>query len=165
VFRIRRYLPAFALVALLLAGCGDGGDSAGNSVKTQPVNYLSGGASDLERQLGNTFRKGLYRLAVMGQPTDDAADLGQQLPTGVLDGMSCATSMTKPSGDPWKWSCTARWQTPEGRAEKTRYAAEVTGGGCIYAQSDPPLPQVNDVTIKAPAEHPLSSLVVPIKGC
>ena len=49
--------------------------------------YLA--APDLERQLGNAFRKGLYRLAVMSQRTEDAMDLGQRLPTGLLRDVSC----------------------------------------------------------------------------
>ena len=67
----------------------------------EPAPRPSGGylaAADLERQLGNAFRKGLYRLAVMSQRTEDAMDLGQRLPTGLLRDVSCDSAGPRPGG-------------------------------------------------------------------
>ena len=81
--------------------------------------YLA--AADLERQLGNAFRKGLYRLAVMSQKTEDAMDLGQRLPTGLLRDVSCdvGAAAAERAGGPWSWTCKVSWRSVEGRAQRT----------------------------------------------
>ena len=157
-------LLAVLVCSVLVAGCG-GQDAQSDSAAAQPVAYVSGGAPSIERQLGNTFRAALDRLAVMSQTTDDAADMGQQLPAGTLEGMNCEPNGPKPSGGIWKWSCSADSKSVNGKAKRIKYRVQVTGKGCIYAQADPAMRQIPDATIHAPAENPLSSLVVPIKGC
>jgi hypothetical protein len=116
--------------------------------------------------LGNGFRAGLDRLAVMSQPPDDASDLGQSLPTGLLDRVSCAAAAPRPAGRaPWPWRCTVRWETARGRARRTGYAVRVTAAGCYSAGADPALPPHRDPTIQTYSEHPLNTLVSVRAGC
>jgi hypothetical protein len=162
-----RRLAAIALLlaAPVVSGCG-GGDHARAEKGTQrPAGaYLSG--ADLERQLGNAFRKGLYRLAVMQQRSEDAMDLGQPLPTGLVDQVSCAANGTRPaSGRPWAWKCSIRWQTVQHRAQQTRYTVRLDPGDCFAAGASPPRRPQYDVTIRTYAEDPLNALWSVRAGC
>ena len=131
---------------------------------TDPVRYLSG--ADLERQLGTSFRRGLYRLAVMSQPSDDAADLGQDLPTGLVESVRCRASGAQPAaGAPWPWRCVVRWRTVEQRARRTRYDVRDLPAGCFAAGAAPRLAQRYDSTVRTYAEHPLNVLGSATRGC
>jgi hypothetical protein len=126
--------------------------------------YLA--AADLERQLGNSFRTGLYRLAVMSQKSEDAMDLGQRLPTGLLRDVRCASAAARPrSGGAWPWSCDVRWKTVEGHAERTRYTVRLTLGECFAAGAAPRRQPHYDATIRTYAEDPLNALGSPRRGC
>ncbi len=115
------------------------------------------GRGQAERALGNAFRRGLYRLAVMTQPGEDPTDLGQPLPTGLLDTVACAGAPPR--------RCTVRWQAVDGRARRTGYRIRLTKKGCLYANAEPALPQIQDVLTKAPAEDPRNFLVAAVRGC
>jgi hypothetical protein len=130
-----------------------------------PGRFLS--PAELDTQLGNGFRQGLYRLAVMSQPGDDAADMGQQLPTGSVRAVSCDPAGPRPSGAAakWKWSCGVRWATVDGAGKSTRYAVDMTTRGCFYAAATPHLPEHYDSTIRTYSEHPLNSLQSLRSGC
>jgi hypothetical protein len=162
-----RKLTAIALLlaAPVVSGCG-GGDRASSEKLTQhPTgDYL--GASDLERQMGNAFRKGLYRLAVMQQHSEDAVDLGQPLPTGLVDRVSCASAGARPAGErPWAWSCSVRWRSVEHHVQQTRYAVRLTAGECFSAGASPPRRPQYDVTIRTYSEDPLNALGSVRPGC
>src|ERR1700754_2623155 len=86
-YRAARNAAIPLLAAILAAGCGGSGhhpaDAATASASTpRAVGYLRG--DERRRDLGNGFRAGLDKLAVMDQPVDEATDLGQELPTGLL---------------------------------------------------------------------------------
>ncbi len=155
------------LFALLAAGCGGGGHRsavAATASAPQGAGYLTEG--ELRRDLGNGFRAGLDRLAVMDQPVDDATDLGQELPTGLLERVSCSQAGPKPAGaEPWPWSCTVKWTTAAGRARTTRYAVRLFATRCFAAGADPALPAHRDPTIGSFAEHPLNTVVSVKRGC
>jgi hypothetical protein len=156
---------AILLAAPLLTGCG-GGDHASSTEKVaKPAGgYLS--ASDLERQLGNAFRKGLYRLSVMTQRSEDAKDLGQPLPTGLLDRVSCTSDGARPGGaGVWMWSCGVRWKSVEGHRESTRYAVRLTPGLCFAAGATPTRAKRYDATIRTYSEDPLNVLGSVRPGC
>ena len=156
---------AILLAAPLVTGCG-GGDHASSTEKVaKPTGgYLS--APDLERQLGNAFRKGLYRLSVMTQRSEDAKDLGQPLPTGLLAGVSCTSDGARPSGGgAWMWSCGVRWKSVEGRGESTRYAVRLTPGLCFAAGATPARAKRYDATIRTYSEDPLNVLGSVRRGC
>ena len=134
------------------------------SAPTPVGGYLA--AADLERQLGNSFRHGLYRLAVMSQKSEDAMDLGQRLPTGLLSGVHCGSAGAQPSGGAaWSWSCDVRWKTVEGHAQRTRYDVRLTRGECFAAGAAPRRPVHYDATIRTYAEDPLNALVSARRGC
>jgi hypothetical protein len=155
---------ALLLAAPVLAGCG-GGDHASSEKLAQPKGgYLS--APDLERQLGNAFRKGLYRLSVMSQRSEDAKDLGQPLPTGLLDRVSCTESAPRPSGGgAWQWSCGVGWKSVEGHREQTRYAVRLRPGQCFAAGATPVREKRYDATIRTYSEDPLNVLGSVRPGC
>lgn len=161
-------LLAAAALALAAAGCGDDASARKTSDVRRtidangPARFL--GAADLQRQLGNRFRAGLYRLAVLTQTTEDAADLGQSLPTGVVDATTCRP--TGPgSATVRPWSCTVRWTTVDEQPRVTRYRVGVTRPGCFLATAHPHLRAVHDATIHAETEHPLGFLASTVKGC
>ena len=153
------------LVALVAAaGCGGAHHRATAASTPHAVGYLPAG--ELQRDLGNGFRAGLDKLAVMDQPVDDATDLGQELPTGLLDRVSCSAAAPKPAkAQPWQWSCSVRWTTAAGRARTTRYAVRLFPTRCFAAGADPALPAHRDPTIGSFAEHPLNTVVSVKRGC
>jgi hypothetical protein len=118
----------------------------------------------LRVDLGNSFSVGLYRLAVMSQPADGATDLGQSLPTGVLDGVSCGRPETAGGGTEHA-DCTVRWRTQAGDPRSTDYRVRLYPDGCFDASARPSLPPHVDPTIEGYSEHPLNVLVGAEKGC
>jgi hypothetical protein len=158
-------VTALLLAAPLLVGCG-GGAHAGRTASSAPRpvgGYLAG--ADLERQLGIAFRTGLYRLAVMSQKTEDAMDLGQRLPTGLVREVRCASTTARPGGDGvWTWGCDVRWKSVEGRAQRTRYDVRLTRGECFAAGAAPRRQPHYDSTIRTYSEDPLDALVSVRRG-
>lgn len=121
----------------------------------------------LRVDLGNSFSAGLYRLAVMSQPTDGATDLGQSLPTGVLDGVACeppAAGDARADGIEVA-RCSVRWRTQGGSPRSTAYRVRLYPDGCFDASARPSLPPHVDPTIEGYSEHPLNVLVGAEKGC
>jgi hypothetical protein len=149
----------------VVSGCGGEGRAASEPTTPRPAGgYLA--ASDLERQLGNAFRKGLYRLAVMTQRSDEAGDLGQPLPTGLLRGVRCASNVPHPSGGrAWAWTCSVAWRTVEGRPEQTRYVVRLQPGKCYAAGATPERKPRYDATIRSYSVDPLNALGSLRPGC
>jgi hypothetical protein len=155
-----------------ITGCG-GGDSAeklagvraaANAAPRAPGRFLT--RAELATQLGNGFRRQLYRLAVMSQPGDDAADLDQALPTGTLRDVVCGADGAQPAGaGGWPWSCAVRWETVDGRRRTTRYSVSLTARGCFFAAAHPRLPEQYDATIRTYSEHPLNAVQSLRRGC
>ena len=159
---MRRGAPA--LLLLVLAGCGGAHHGAAATPPARAVSYL--GAAELERDLGNGFRAGLDRLAVMEQPRDDASDLGQERPSGLLDRVTCEQAQAKPAkSQPWPWRCTVRWQTTAGHAKTIRYAVRLFPTRCFAAGATPALTPHRDPTIESYSEHPLNTVISVKKGC
>lgn len=149
---------------LIAAGCGDSRrPAAAARVASGEPRFMS--ATDLERDLGNGFRFGLYRLAVMAQPRDAAPDLGQDLPTGTLQRVRCAADAPRPRGTAWPWRCAVAWRTLAGRDRHTRYVVRNLPTGCFSAGARPALPAHRDATIASFSEHPLNALVSVRKAC
>ena len=147
-----------------IAGCGGQGHAASQDPPRPAGGYLAG--SDLERQLGNAFRKGLYRLAVMSQRNEDAMDLGQSLPTGLLRGVRCDSTTPRPTGGgAWTWGCTVSWRTVEGRGQRTRYDVRLRRGECFGAGATPHRAARYDATIRTYSEDPLNALGSARPGC
>jgi hypothetical protein len=129
------------------------------------AHYIS--APDLRRELSNGFAAGLDRLAVMSQPSDDAADLGQALPSGTVGDVSCDSAAPKPSevADPWMWRCRVGWETVAGQPRTTRYEVRLFPTGCFAAGATPRYPQHRDTTIESFSEHPLNAVASVRRGC
>lgn len=158
-------LVSVALAAALQAGCGGAAAPTTATHTTAAPTPRFSSAPVLERRVGTTFRDALYRLAVMSQTGDAAADLGQPLPAGLLDAARCRPLTPAPRGTHWQFGCSVRWETPGGHRERTAYAVSTTNRGCWEAHARPALPLIHDATTRAPAEHPLDHLVGAIKGC
>jgi hypothetical protein len=164
---LRRPLALLALLPLAAAGCGGGGSgdpaSPPGAAAPRRGHYLAG--PDLERELGSGFRDGLYRLAVMSQRSDDAADLGQSLPTGLLDRVRCAPAAPQPSSGVWRWRCRVRWKAVDGKRQRTHYDVRLQPGGCFSAGATPRRPEPYDATIHAYGEDPLNGIVSASRAC
>ena len=121
----------------------------------------------LRVDLGNAFSAGLYRLAVMSQPSDGATDLGQPLPTGLLGGVACAAAAggEREAGKTEITHCSVRWRTQGGDPRRTSYRVRMYADGCFDASARPSLPPHIDPTIEGYSEHPLNVLVGAEKGC
>jgi hypothetical protein len=159
---------ALVLTAALActAGCGGGSDGpaqAKSEASTPSGGYLKG--AELQRQLGNAFRKGLYRISVMTQRSEDAKDLGQPLPTGVLQSVRCAAAGAQPAGGAWTRSCRVVWQTVAGTPQTTRYDVRLRKGECFAAGATPQRRPRYDATIKTYSQDPLNALVSLRPGC
>jgi hypothetical protein len=153
-----------APAVLALASCGGGTAASGMRQPDSQAREATGRAvtgADLATQLGVGFRRGLYQLAVMSQPDDEATDLGQKLPTGKLRDVHCRPTATNAS----TWACAVRWETVDGRRTATRYRIDVTPHGCFYGSAQPPLPQRYDATIGTYSEHPLNAVRSSEPGC
>lgn len=163
--RVKIPTTMVVLAVLGLSACGGAASvrSPSSGAGGTGGGYPSG--PDLQRILGNSFRVGLARLAVMSQPGDDAADLGQHLSTGLLAGTSCEPAGSANAAGKRTARCVVRWKTVDGASEKTAYAVQLTDHGCVYASAKPRLREVFDATTHAPSEHPLSFLVRARKGC
>jgi hypothetical protein len=166
---VRRCVPlaaagAAAATLALAAGCGGGDDPPAFATPRAPGRFLT--RAELAAQLGDGFRRRLYHLAVMSQPDDDAADLGQPLPTGTLRSVSCRPARARPTAPGgWPWSCGVHWKSTDGRRELTRYSASLDARGCFFASARPQLPQRFDATIGTYSEHPLNALQSLRRGC
>jgi hypothetical protein len=120
----------------------------------------------LRVDLGNAFSAGLYRLAVMSQPSDGATDLGQPLPTGLLDRVTCAPAAAGNDAAGTEIThCSVRWRTQRGDPRRTNYRVRLYADGCFDASARPSLPPHIDPTIEGYSEHPLNVLVGAEKGC
>lgn len=142
---------------MVLGGCG--GDSQPAPVATTTPVPASGAAlerGELERQLANAFDAALYRLAVMSQPGDDATDLGQDLPTGIVTAVRC-----DPDGD----ACAVRWRTASDQRRTIRYSVKLLPGACFAAAAHPALADHRDPTIGGYSENPLNALVSAEGAC
>ena len=163
---MRRALALTLALALVpAAGCGGGGGPSAASSQAQPRTsgpFLT--ADELERQVAAGFRDGLYRLAVMTQQSDDAVDLGQDLPTGLVEQVSCQPAGAK-SAKVWPWRCEVRWRDVERRSQRTSYAVRLMPGGCFGAGATPRRPEVYDATIRTYGEDPLNGIVAVKSGC
>ncbi|WP_320670387.1 hypothetical protein [Patulibacter defluvii] len=144
--------PALAAIALAaLAGCGN--DDRGTTTTAARVRAAVGPSLDrfgLERALGNGVRAGLYRVAVMSQQSDDAKDLGQPLPTGVVDGVRCTLRGAGAT------RCLVRWRTVDRVRQRTAYRVRLRPGGCFVAAAEPARDTIYDATIRSYAEDPLN---------
>jgi hypothetical protein len=159
--RLVRSATPVALTALLVAGCGSGASTPTRTVDPTPTaGRRTLDVATLDRELSNSFRRGLYRLAVVTQPGDDAADLGQPLPTALLDHSRCA-----PVSGAGRWRCDVAWETVSGRARTTGYAVRTTPEGCWYGVADPAYGDVYDHTIRTYSEHPLNTISPAVRGC
>src|SRR5262249_41672531 len=144
---MRRVLATILSLTLLvgLAACGDS-HTAGVDVRPSALVRGQRGyydAEQLERRLSNAFRAGLYRLAVITQPGEEAADVGQQLPTGKVSGVRCDAQKPAPSaGGAWAWRCEVRWRTVAGAERRTTYAVRLTPDSCFDAEAEPHLAPV-----------------------
>jgi hypothetical protein len=163
---VKAIVAGIALLAL--AGCGGGGHKRPPQPPAGAADAARGylAPAELRRDVGNAFRAGLDRLALMSQPPDDASILATDLPKGLLDRVVCAAAGPRPStAQPWPWRCRVRWETAGGRAQATRYTVQLLPTRCFAATADPALPPRQDATIQTYSEHPLNTFVSLGRGC
>lgn len=160
----RAAAPVLATASLLAAGCGSTPPTSDIAVLRPSASTLTRGA--LERELGAGVRAALGRVAVMQQPKEGAADLGQQLPEGLVHRVQCAVPSVVVGKAPQRRStCDVAWRTADGAAKHTTYAVDLRGGPCFAAHATPALPALHDATIQTYAEHPLNQIFSLERGC
>ena len=98
-------------------------------------------------------------MAVQDQPTDEAADLGQDLPTGRVRRVRCDARGSVRS------TCVVDWLPVSGAAERTVLEVRARPDGCWDARPRPVLRSRYDATIASYAEHPLNVLSSVRPGC
>jgi hypothetical protein len=102
----------------------------------------------------------------MSQRTEDAMDLGQRLPTGLLRDVSCDAGGPAPGGGrAWGWTCKVSWRTAEGRPQGTTYAVRLRRGQCFAAGATPARGARYDSTIRTYSEDPLNAFGSVRPGC
>ncbi|EHN11849.1 hypothetical protein PAI11_12670 [Patulibacter medicamentivorans] len=149
-----------AILVAALAGCGsDDGATTTTAARPRAAVGPSLDRLGLERALSNGVRAGLYRVAVMSQHSDDAKDLGQPLPTGVVDGVRCAP------GGAGATRCVVRWRTVDRARRRTAYRVRLRPGGCFVAAADPARDTIYDATIRSYAEDPLNVIQTVGRRC
>ncbi|MDX6690003.1 MAG: hypothetical protein QOG15_1460 [Solirubrobacteraceae bacterium] len=166
-----RHMASIALVALAIAASSCGGGDTTKDTGALVSAQVAGGGGYLSRftlqvRLGTAFRQGLYRLAVMSQPEDEAADNGQPLPTGKVGGVKCGPDGVQPAAPGARpWRCAVGWRTVSGAPRTTRYSVHLTSRSCYDAVAAPRFASVLDATIGAPAEHPLNTFGRSLGAC
>ena len=112
------------------------------------------------------FAVGAGLLTLLTQRSEDAKDLGQPLPTGVVEAVRCAAASAQPtSGGVRAWSCRVAWRGVGGTRVTTTYDVSLRRGGCFSAGAAPRRPVRYDATIATYAEDPLNALVSVRRGC
>ena len=102
----------------------------------------------------------------MSQRTEDAMDLGQRLPTGLLRDVGCDSAGPRPGGGgPWSWTCKVSWRSVEGRPQRTTYAVLLRPGECFAAGATPHRGVRYDSTIRTYSADPLDALGSVRRGC
>jgi hypothetical protein len=102
----------------------------------------------------------------MTQRSEDAKDLGQPLPTGLLRSVHCSAGAPRPAGGrSWDWACQVAWRTVAGQSQETRYTVHLRPGLCFAAGATPQRRPRYDATIKTYSEDPLNALWSLREGC
>jgi hypothetical protein len=102
----------------------------------------------------------------MSQRTEDAMDLGQPLPTGLVRSVRCDSTTPPPTGGgAWTWGCKVSWRSVEGHAQQTRYAVRLRRGQCFAAGATPARAARYDSTIRTYSEDPLNAFGSARPGC
>jgi hypothetical protein len=86
---------------------------------------------------------------VMSQPRDEAAALGQDVPTGTITRIRCATPER----------CAITWESVGGKGRTVDYRVRTFREACFTASAMPPLANPYDATTGSRAENPLNTLV------
>jgi hypothetical protein len=154
-------VAALAAAVGALAGCGSAGrpPAAAQPAEASPVTPVYLAPGDVSRRVANSFRASLYELAVMSQPPDSGAALGQPLPTGQLRSTHCSAAGPRPgAGGSWSWRCTVGWTTQAGMRQRTSYAVQLRPTGCFDAAAAPARPNIRDASAGTFGIDPLNAL-------
>lgn len=106
---------------------------------------------DLARRMSNAFRLKLRQLSFVMGASGESGDLGQPVPTGLVDRVSCT------EGDRADAGCTVIWSDLRGRPHRTTYTV-VAARECFSATAKPALAALYDTTEGTYLTHPLQEL-------
>lgn len=153
-------LLLLACAAAVIGGCGGASHRATPAAVAATPTGPPLTRADAARELGNGFRAGLEHLAVMGQQSDDASALAQDLPAPTLRDVRCRDAAGRQ-----RWTCTVSWRTVDGAPQSTRYAVRTLRARCYVARATPQRPTRYDATIRTFSEDPLNLLGSARHGC
>lgn len=109
----------------------------------------------IEVRLFTAFRAGLRSLSIATAVAGESGDIGQPVPTGVVERVSCRTARR----------CVVRWRDVAAHSHRTAYDVSAAARGCFDATADPALPGIFDVSTHAPSIHPLQELGGGVEPC
>ncbi len=146
-----RFFVFMLAAGLALAGCG----SADRTTTTPaPAAAHHAGAlpagHELARRLDGAFRVGLRRFAVASGAAGEYGDIGQSLPTGIVDRVTCDGSSPR--------HCDVRWRDVLDHPQHTDYVVVRAARGCFDATARPSLPTIYDAVDRSTAQHPLQDI-------
>jgi hypothetical protein len=143
-----RHSPVLILAAAtLLAACGaEAGKPEQPRASARPAVLPS--SRVVELRLYGAFRAGLRSLSIATAAGGESGDIGQPVPTGVVDRVSCASARR----------CLVRWRDVDGHAQRTSYVVLPAARGCFDAIARPGLAAILDPSEGAMFTHPLEEL-------
>lgn len=101
----------------------------------------------------------------MSQPPENATDLGQSLPTGLIGGVDCEAPQAAGADGVAIAHCSVSWTSVKGEPQLTHYVVRLFPNGCFAAGARPRFPLHRDTTIATYSEHPLNALVSAGRAC
>jgi len=152
-----KQLLALVLVlspAAALAACGADATPQGGPAPTARPPVLPSSRA-IELRLYTAFRAGLRSLSIATAVAGESGDIGQPVPTGVIDRVSCRTAR----------HCVVRWRDVASHPHRASYDVSAAARGCFDATASPALPGIFDVSTRAPSIHPLQELGGGVEPC
>ena len=150
-----RIVVVMVAAGLALAGCGSNGRGSTGRVPASATPVVHRAAAlpaghELARRLDGALRVGLRRFAVASGAAGEYGDIGQSLPTGIVDRVTCDHSSPR--------QCEVSWQDVLGHAHRTAYVVVGAARGCFDASARPSLPTIYDAVNRSTSQHPLQEI-------
>lgn len=109
----------------------------------------------IEIRLYSAFRAGLRALSIATAAGGESGDIGQPVPTGIIDRVSCRTADR----------CVVAWRDVDARPQRTSYVVRAAKRGCFDATARPGFASILNPSEGAMFTHPLEELGGGVEPC